>query len=85
VLIHGKACRKSDHPKCSYDTGDSRPLLQGLVYALDISSLMGDKLPLCIAKDYEQWTLPAEDHTPRCLLGEGAGCRSWGARAAGGG
>lgn len=69
VLIHGKACRKSDHPKCSYDTGDSRPLLQGLVYALDISSLMGDKLPLCIAKDYEQWTLPAEDHTPRCLLG----------------
>lgn len=70
VLIHGKACRKLDHPKCSYDTGDNRPLVQGLIYALDISTLMGDKLPACAAKDYEQWTLPAEDRTPRCLLGE---------------
>lgn len=44
-------------------------VLQGLVYALDIAQLMGDKMPVCKAGDFEQWTVPADDHTPRCLLG----------------
>lgn len=38
VLIHGKACRKTAHPKCAYDTSDTRsgievrPCVQGLGY-----------------------------------------------------
>jgi hypothetical protein len=41
------------------------------VYALDIGQVMGsDKMPPCKDTDYEQWTVPADDHTPRCLLGE---------------
>lgn len=47
--------------------------LQGLVYALDIAQLMGDKMPVCKAGDFEQWTVPADDHTPRCLLGTDLG------------
>lgn len=46
-------------------------LHQGFVYALDIAQLMGDKMPACKDGDYEQWTVPADDRTPRCLLGEG--------------
>lgn len=56
---------------------DTRSSIQGIVYALDISQLMGDKLPTCKEADYEQWTVPADDHTPRCLLGE-LGVRSHG-------
>lgn len=44
-------------------------LLQGFVYALDITQLMGDKMPACKDNDFEQWTVPADDRTPRCLLG----------------
>lgn len=43
---------------------------QGFVYALDVAQLMGDKMPACKTTDYEQWTVPADDRTPRCLLGE---------------
>jgi hypothetical protein len=42
------------------------------VYALDLAQLMGDKMPACKTTDYEQWTVPADDRTPRCLLGEPA-------------
>lgn len=44
--------------------------LQGFVYALDVAQLMGDKMPACSSNDFEQWTVPADDRTPRCLLGE---------------
>uniref|UniRef100_A0A383W6M8 VPS10 domain-containing protein n=1 Tax=Tetradesmus obliquus TaxID=3088 RepID=A0A383W6M8_TETOB len=70
VLLHGKACRKTSDPKCSYEASDTRSGIQGIVYALDIGQVMGDKMPLCKESDYEQWTVPADDHTPRCLLGE---------------
>jgi hypothetical protein len=46
-------------------------VLEGIIYALDASALMGDKLPTCKEVDYELWTVPSNDHTPRCLLGEG--------------
>lgn len=46
--------------------------MQGFVYALDIAQLMGDKMPACKDSDYEQWTVPADDRTPRCLLGKHA-------------
>jgi hypothetical protein len=50
---------------------DTRSGIQGIVYALDIGQVMGsDKMPSCKETDYEQWTVPADDHTPRCLLGE---------------
>jgi hypothetical protein len=39
------------------------------VYALDVAQLMGDKMPACKDSDFEQWTVPADDRTPRCLLG----------------
>jgi hypothetical protein len=40
-----------------------------MVYALDVAQLMGEKMPQCKDSDYEQWTVPADDRTPRCLLG----------------
>lgn len=40
------------------------------MYALDVAQLMGDKMPSCKETDFEQWTVPADDRTPRCLLGE---------------
>eukprot|EP00878_Enallax_costatus_P010257 GHUV01010707.1.p1 GENE.GHUV01010707.1~~GHUV01010707.1.p1 ORF type:complete len:710 (+),score=160.81 GHUV01010707.1:152-2131(+) len=70
VLLHGKACRKPANPKCSLEASDTSAGIKGMVYALDVSQLMGDKMPLCKDNDFEQWTVPADDHTPRCLLGQ---------------
>lgn len=70
MLLHGKACRKTANPKCSLEATDTSAGIKGLVYALDVAQLMGDKMPVCKAADFEQWTVPADDHTPRCLLGE---------------
>ncbi|KAI8465440.1 MAG: hypothetical protein J3K34DRAFT_525363 [Monoraphidium minutum] len=70
VLIHGKACRKNSHPNCSYEADDTRAALEGIVYALDVKALLGDKLPACSPSDYEQWTVPNDDRTQRCLLGQ---------------
>ncbi|GBF87767.1 hypothetical protein Rsub_00478 [Raphidocelis subcapitata] len=70
VLLHGRACRRSAHPNCSYAADDTRATLEGVVYALDVKALLGDKLPACSASDYEQWTVPNDDRTQRCLLGQ---------------
>lgn len=69
VLLHGKACRKTSNPKCSLEATDTSAGIKGMVYALDVSQLMGDKMPLCKETDFEKWTVPADDRTPRCLLG----------------
>lgn len=34
-----------------------------------LKALLGDKLPACGSSDYEQWTVPNDDRTQRCLLG----------------
>ena len=69
--------RHGTHPRCSYDPGDKRTQLEGLLYSLDIAHLLGDKLPPCKPSDYETWTVPDEAFAPRCLLG------AWRGRARG--
>lgn len=65
------------HPglrRCSYDKDDKRTHLEGLMYAMDVSKVMGDKLVPCKPSDFETWTVPDASYAPRCLLGEqGAG------------
>jgi hypothetical protein len=64
-----QAASISHLPAC-FRHADTRSGIQGIVYALDIAQVMGDKMPVCKETDFEQWTVPADDHTPRCLLGE---------------
>lgn len=72
VCIHTlhRRCLFHNFIVCPSVHADTRSGIQGIVYALDIGQVMGDKMPLCKETDYEQWTVPADDHTPRCLLGE---------------
>ncbi|GFR45937.1 hypothetical protein Agub_g7400, partial [Astrephomene gubernaculifera] len=72
VLVHGRACRKSDaSPKCSGGAEDTSFAPGGVLYAVDVADLMRAKLSgSCGKSDYERWTVPTFDHQPRCVLGE---------------
>ncbi len=73
MLVHGRACRKGTNPKCSYADDDQRSLPEGLIFALDLSTLMGAGLYQCKPEvDYEKWSVPTAwgDSKPMCLLGQ---------------
>lgn len=70
VLVHGRACRKSMDPKCDYDANDQRSAPEGIVYTVDIASIMGSKLRAqCGEADYERWSVRVGPRDT-CLLGQ---------------
>lgn len=70
VLVHGSACSKDRNPKCSYEASDAHPVLQGLIYVVDVAELLGNTLQSCKpGLDFEEWGVPTETHSPACVLG----------------
>ena len=50
------------------------PGTEGIMYSVDVAALMAGRLGACSGADYEEWTVPSPQGTPRCVLG------TWGAR-----
>lgn len=92
VLVHGRACRNTTHPKCTLGPADASGAtpsssaaaseMNGIMYAVDIEALMkkaNTPLGKCSRPtDYERWNVPSVTGTPRCVLG---GCPGPGACA----
>lgn len=72
VLVHGRACRQNLSPKCSY-TETEKHSVEGLMYLVDVTLLLGARLTSCTTSDYEQWNVPDARAAPRCLLGQRMG------------
>mmetsp|Transcript_15969 Transcript_15969/g.34497 ORF Transcript_15969/g.34497 Transcript_15969/m.34497 type:complete len:890 (+) Transcript_15969:138-2807(+) len=72
VVVHGKACRRSSNPNCSYLANDTRTSVQGIMYMVDVQQLMGTKMGQCASTDYEMFSIPTSrlDKTPACTLGK---------------
>ncbi|GMH44817.1 hypothetical protein BSKO_12769 [Bryopsis sp. KO-2023] len=60
-ILHGTACSKADHSKCSMSDGESNQDVKGIVYTIDIQNMLN--LRACDRGDYEDW------QPPKCVLG----------------